>query len=162
MEMNDFKSLLVDQLNDAFCIEKASQSLLPKLQKAAQSNALQDELHAQLITVESNLKKVDSIRASVDVDVSSIDCESVNIIVNKAHLYVDEGLVNDIGILSQLERINQYKSAIYNSAIRFTRELDFIDAQKELQTLANHVYNMMDRLGRLDNDQSDHRAIKNL
>ncbi|WP_084205905.1 DUF892 family protein [Psychroserpens mesophilus] len=162
MMKNDFKPLLIEQLSDALCIEKESELLLPKLQSVTTKESLKDTLQAQLVTVQSSIEKLEALAEIVEVDVLNANCKAVKIIVEKAHDYLEADTVSDAGILSHLERINQYKSAVYNSAIRFARELNNIKLQQELQNLSNHAYNMIDRLGRIDSDQSDERAINSL
>ena len=159
---NDFKPLLVEQLSDALCIEKESELLLPKLQSVTSKESLKDTLQAQLVTVQSSIEKLEAIVKIAEVDVSNANCKAVKSIFEKAHDYLEAGTVSDAGILSHLERINLYKSAVYKSAIRFARELNNIKLQQELQNLSNHAYNMIDRLGRIDSDQSDERAINSL
>lgn len=162
MMKNDYKPLLVEQLSDALCIEKESELLLPKLQSVSTKESLKDTLQAQLVTVQSSIEKLEAIAEIAEVNVSNANCKVVKIIVERAHDYIEADTISDAGILSHLERINQYKSAVYNSAIRFARELNNLKLQRELQNLSNHAYNMIDRLGRIDSDQSDERAINSL
>lgn len=161
MKTDEFKSLLVDQLVDVYCIEKASQRILPKLKKASQDQILQDTLEAQLITTSSNLEHIETASKSLEVDVTEYNCSDLKIIVDKAENYINDGPVNDAGILSQMERINNYKTAIYNSAVRFASALNYTSLSKELQYLNNVTYNMIDRLARINDNQADERAINN-
>lgn len=162
MKENEFKPLLEEQLSDAYCIESESKKIIPKLQEAATDKILEQTLDAQFITSKSNIEQLKKVGQLAEIDVATANCEAIKVVVNKAQQYLDKGPVNDAGILSHIERINNYKSAIYNSAIRFAKEVNYPSIQSELQVLANHTYNIIDRLGRLNNDQSDERAIRNL
>ncbi len=160
--MNEFKPLLVEQLLDAYCIEKESKRILPKLKEASNNQKLQETLEAQLVTTTSNLEHIETASKRIEIDVTKRECDSLKAIVNKAESYIENGPVNDAGILGQMERINSYKTAIYNSAVRYAKELDYTTLSSELQNLTNHTYNMMDRLGRLNDDQADERAINSM
>ncbi len=162
MKENEFKPLLEAQLSDAYCMECESKKILPKLQEAATDANLERTLEAQLITSNSNIEQLEKVCLLAEMDVTIDDCDDLKVVVGKAKQYLDKGPVNDAGILSHIERINNYKSAIYNSAVRFAKEVNHPSIHSELQILANHTYNIIDRLGRLNNDQSDERAIRNL
>ena len=160
--MDKFKDLLAVQLKDIYCLEKESLHLLPELKSAADNNNLKEIIEAQIVTSSSNLNKVIKASKLINVDVQNQECDFLKTVVNKAADYVNNGPLNDAGILAQIERINNYKVAIYKTAVRFSKELDYNKLSLELQNFTNFTYNIIDRFDRFNDVQSDQRAIYKL
>tara|TARA_R110002049_G_scaffold302713_2_gene496066 strand:+ start:7581 stop:8084 length:504 start_codon:yes stop_codon:yes gene_type:complete len=162
IKLEDIEILLNQQLQDLYCLEMVSKDVLPKFKNASSDEALKTTIDAQCITLNANLKHILKLAEEANIKLSNDTCSTLENIVLKSESYLDKGPVNDFGILSHIDRINQYKTAVYNSAVRFAKALNYKKFYKELENIKNYTYNMNDRLARLVDNKSDERLIENL
>jgi len=161
-KLKDIEILLNQQLQDLYCLEMVSKDVLPKLKNASSDEALKTTIDAQYITLNANLKHILELAEEANIQLSYNSCSTLESIVLRSEAYLNQGPVNDFGILSHIDRINQYKTAVYNSAVRFAKTLNYKKLHKELENIKNYTYNMNDRLARLVDNKSDERLIENL
>tara|TARA_R110002049_G_scaffold242357_1_gene416197 strand:- start:36721 stop:37224 length:504 start_codon:yes stop_codon:yes gene_type:complete len=162
IEHKETQILLNQQLQDLYCLELECKDVLPKFKEVSKDENLKATLEAQYITLNSNLDNLEQLAAEEDIELLDEECLSLKGIIHKSEIYLEEGPVNDSGILSHVDRINQYKTAVYNSAVRFAKELNYKKLYKDLENIKNYTYNINDRLARLVDNHSDDRIIENL
>lgn len=154
--------LLNQQINDLYCLETASKNVLPKFKNASVDESLKATLDAQFITLKSNLDFIEKFANQTKIELSYDNCKILRSIIHKSELYLENGPVTDTGILCHMDRINQYKTVVYNSAVRFAKELNYKKLYKDLENIKNYTYNINDRLARLLDSKSDEHIIENL
>lgn len=162
MKSIETQTLLNQQIQDLYFLELESKNVLPKFKKASKDHVLKAALEDQYITLNSNLHDLEQLAKKENIDLLQNECQGLKGIISKSELYLEEGPVSDSGILSHIDRINQYKTAVYNAAVRFAKELNYKALYKDLENITNFTYNINDRLARIADNQSDGHILENL
>lgn len=136
MKLQTLEDLLVKELRDLYSAEKQLIRALPKMAKAANSEALREALQEHLEVTKEQAARLEQIFDQLGISSRGPKCEAMEgLIAEGEELLEQEGApaVMDAGIISAAQRVEHYEMAGYGSARTFARLLGHDEMAETLQ-----------------------------
>ncbi|HTM54114.1 MAG TPA: ferritin-like domain-containing protein [Pirellulales bacterium] len=136
MKLQTLEDLLVKELRDLYSAEKQLIRALPKMAKAANSEALREALQEHLEVTKEQAVRLEQIFDQLGISSRGPKCEAMEgLIAEGEELLEQEGApaVMDAGIISAAQRVEHYEMAGYGSARTFARLLGHDEMAETLQ-----------------------------
>jgi ferritin-like metal-binding protein YciE len=136
VKLQTLEDLLVKELRDLYSAEKQLIRALPKMAKAANSEALREALQEHLEVTKEQAVRLEQIFDQLGISSRGPKCEAMEgLIAEGEELLEQEGApaVMDAGIISAAQRVEHYEMAGYGSARTFARLLGHDEMAETLQ-----------------------------
>jgi len=136
VKLQTLEDLLVKELRDLYSAEKQLIRALPKMAKAANSEALREALQEHLEVTKEQAARLEQIFDQLGISSRGPKCEAMEgLIAEGEELLEQEGApaVMDAGIISAAQRVEHYEMAGYGSARTFARLLGHDEMAETLQ-----------------------------
>lgn len=137
MKLKTLDDLLVKELRDLYSAEKQLIKALPKMARAADSEALRDAITEHLEVTRMQAERLEKIFEMLEVNSRGPKCAAMEGLIEEAsQLLEEEGdpSVIDAGIIGAAQRIEHYEIAGYGVARTFARLLGHDKMADLLQT----------------------------
>ena len=125
-KLNSLEDLLLHELRDLYSAEKQLLKALPKMAKAATSEALKEAFQEHLAVTEKQIERLDEIFTELDKSSRGPKCAAMEGLVEEASELMKEDadeMVMDAGLIAAAQRVEHYEMAGYGCARTFARTL---------------------------------------
>lgn len=140
MSIESLQDLLIDELKDLYSAEKQIVRALPKINKAASSETLQECLSTHLEETKNQVTRLEQAGEICESKMTGKTCAGMKGILEEGPEVIEEtrkGPVRDAGLSSACQRVEHYEIAGYSAAISLAKTLGLGDVAKLLEeTLA--------------------------
>ncbi|PJE37140.1 hypothetical protein CVM52_08545 [Pseudooceanicola lipolyticus] len=127
--------LFLDTLKDVYYAEKKILKSLPKMKRAAQSEALKQAFEKHHAETEGQIERLQQVFDLLDKPARGKTCDAIEGLIDEAEEIIDEFKSSpalDAGLISSAQAVEHYEIARYGTLIRWAEELGMKDAAKLL------------------------------
>ena len=127
--------LFLDTLKDVYYAEKKILKSLPKMKRAAQSEALKQAFEKHHAETEGQIERLQQVFDLLDKPARGKTCDAIEGLIDEAEEIIDEFKSRpalDAGLISSAQAVEHYEIARYGTLIRWAEELGMKDAAKLL------------------------------
>jgi ferritin-like metal-binding protein YciE len=127
-KLNSLDDLLLHELRDLYSAEKQLTRALPKMAKAATSEALKEAFQEHLAVTEKQLERLEEIFTELDKSSRGPKCAAMEGLIEEASELMKEDadpVVLDAGLIAAAQRVEHYEMAGYGCARTFARTLGY-------------------------------------
>jgi ferritin-like metal-binding protein YciE len=127
----ELKDLFLDTLKDIYFAERKILSALPKMAKAAQSDALRAAFEKHHTETEGQIERLEQVFASIDQTPKSKTCDAIMGILEEGKEVMSEykGMpALDAGLLAAAQAVEHYEISRYGSLKCWAMELGYKNA----------------------------------
>jgi ferritin-like metal-binding protein YciE len=133
--------LFVDGIKDIYWAEKHLTKALPKMQKAATSEELQDAFETHLAQTQEQVTRLEEVFELLEEKAQGKKCEAMEGLVKEADSIIedtDEGTATrDVGLILAAQKVEHYEIAAYGGLAQLAKTLGREDISELLEeTLA--------------------------
>jgi ferritin-like metal-binding protein YciE len=135
-KLKSLDDLLLHELRDLYSAEKQLMKALPKMAKAATSEALKEAFQEHLAVTEKQIERLDEIFTELDKSSRGPKCAAMEGLVEEASELMKEDAeetVMDAGLIASAQRVEHYEMAGYGCARTFARTLGYDRIAEMLQ-----------------------------
>ena len=136
MEANRLKHLYVEELKDLYSAETQLVKALPKMAKAATSEALQTAFTEHLEQTKAHVDRLEEIFKSLGESPKGKKCKGMEGLIKEAAETIDEAPAPeelDAGLISQAQRVEHYEIAGYGCVSTYAKLLGEDEAEALLR-----------------------------
>jgi ferritin-like metal-binding protein YciE len=126
MPNESFKKLYVDELKDLYSAENQLVKALPKMAKAASSEALREGFEEHLEQTKGQVQRLETIFQSLNESPKGKKCMGVEGLVKEGAEVMEEDLedaVLDAALIGAAQRVEHYEIAAYGTVREFAKVL---------------------------------------
>jgi ferritin-like metal-binding protein YciE len=127
--------LFLDTLKDIYFAEKKILAALPKMAKAAQSDALRAAFEKHAGETDAQVERLEQVFASIDETAKGKTCDAIMGILEEGKEIMEEykGMpALDAGLLAAAQAVEHYEMSRYGTLKTWATELGYKDAVKLL------------------------------
>jgi ferritin-like metal-binding protein YciE len=136
--METLHDAFLDELRDAYDAEKQLLKALPKLAKAAESDALRTAFETHLQETEGHVDRLEQVFGSLDERVRGKHCDGMAGIIEEGKSVLEEdleGTTLDACLIASAQRAEHYEMAAYGTLVAWARAMGHQDAAGLLQEI---------------------------
>jgi ferritin-like metal-binding protein YciE len=122
MKLETLQDLLVDQLKDIYSAENQLLKALPKMAKAASSDALREAFEIHLAETEKQVERLDQIFERLEVKPGRKKCKAMEGLLEEGKEAISEDaepMVHDAALIAAAQRVEHYEIAAYGCVRTF-------------------------------------------
>lgn len=122
MKLETLQDLLVDQLKDIYSAENQLLKALPKMAKAASSDALREAFESHLTETEKQVERLDQIFERLEVKPGRKKCKAMEGLLEEGKEAISEDaepMVHDAALIAAAQRVEHYEIAAYGCVRTF-------------------------------------------
>ena len=127
-----------DQLKDLYWAEKHLTKALPKMQKAATSEELQEAIENHLAQTEDHISRLEQVFELIGKKPQAKKCEGREGLVKEGESVIEEteegSATRDAGIITAAQKVEHYEISAYGTLVQMAKTLGNDKAAKILQT----------------------------
>jgi ferritin-like metal-binding protein YciE len=139
MKLASMQDLYVEELKDLYSAENQILKALPKMAKAAESQALRSAFEEHEHQTREQVRRLEQIFDKLDTDAKGKVCKGMQGLLAEGDEFIGEKpepQVMDAGLISLAQRVEHYEIAGYGSVRTYAQQLGLQeDAQLLQQTL---------------------------
>jgi ferritin-like metal-binding protein YciE len=133
--------LFVDELKDIYWAEKHLTKALPKLQKAATSEELQEAFETHLEQTIGQIERLEEVFELLEEPPRAKKCEAMEGLVKESQSVIEDTekgtATRDVALIIAAQKVEHYEIAAYGSLVQLAKTLDKNDIADILaETLA--------------------------
>jgi len=136
VKLKTLEDLLIKELKDLYSAEKQIIKALPKMAKAANSDALREALEDHLEVTKEQAARLEQIFETLSISPRGPRCDAMEGLLEEGEELLEEDAapaVRDAGIIAAAQRVEHYEMAGYGTASTFARLLDHNEMADTLQ-----------------------------
>ena len=136
VELNSFKDLFVEQIEDLYDAEQRLTEALPKLADAASSNQLKQAFQQHLGETQGHVSRLESIFREINMDPKRETCAAMKGLISEGDDMIGangDPDVKDAALIAAAQRVEHYEISAYGTARSFARRLGLTQAASLLQ-----------------------------
>lgn len=122
-----FDKLFTDMLKDIYWAEKHLTKALPKMQKAATSEELQEAIENHLEQTKEHINRLEQVFESMGKKAQAKKCDAMEGLVKEGESVIEETedgtMVRDAGIIVSAQKVEHYEIATYGSLVQLARTM---------------------------------------
>jgi ferritin-like metal-binding protein YciE len=130
-----------DQLKDIYWAEKHLTKALPKMQKAATSEELQEAIENHLAQTEEHVSRLEQVFELIGKKPQAKKCDGMEGLVKEGESVIEEtedgSATRDAGIITAAQKVEHYEISAYGTMVQLAKTLGNDKAAKILQTTLN-------------------------
>jgi ferritin-like metal-binding protein YciE len=127
-----------DQLKDLYWAEKHLTKALPKMQKAATSEELQEAIETHLEQTEEHVSRLEQVFELIGKKPQAKKCDGMEGLVKEGETAVKETedgtATRDAGIIMSAQKVEHYEISAYGTLVQLAKTIGNEKAAKILQT----------------------------
>jgi len=138
MAAENLRALFVDELRDIYDAEKQLVKALPKIVKAAESQALKGAFEDHLEITRAHVGRLEEVFKLLNTAARGKKCEGMEGLIEEGNTVIQEmeGSVRDAALIASAQKVEHYEIASYGTLATFAEVLEMDDAKDLLgQTL---------------------------
>jgi Mn-containing catalase len=145
------QELLFDQLRDILHAEKQLTKALPKMAKAARSDALRRLFDTHLDETEIHVERLGEVLKLLGAPARAKPCKGMAGLIEEGEEMIDEGskkedAAADLGLIGAAQRVEHYEMAAYTTARNLALQLNRADVVQILATTLGEEQNAAELL----------------
>jgi ferritin-like metal-binding protein YciE len=155
MQENSLQELYVEQLRDLYNAENQLVKALPKMAKAAQSEALRQGFEHHLEQTKGHVDRLEHIFSAMDESPKGKKCAGMEGLVEEGEEVIKEQSSSDAldaGLIASAQRVEHYEIAAYGAVRSFAELLGENDAVELLQQTLEEEKETDERLTELSKE----------
>jgi ferritin-like metal-binding protein YciE len=121
------EKLFHDQLKDIYWAEKHLTKALPKMQKAATSEELQQAIEDHLAQTEEQVVRLEQVFEQMGKKPQAKKCEGMEGLVKEGESVIEEtedgSATRDVGIIISAQKVEHYEIAAYGSLVTLAKTM---------------------------------------
>ncbi|HRE51045.1 MAG TPA: ferritin-like domain-containing protein [Flavitalea sp.] len=134
------EKFFMDALKDIYWAEKHLTKALPKMKKAATTEALKDAIEEHLEQTEEHVSRLEQVFEMLDKKAQAKKCDAMEGLVKEAESVVEETesgtMTRDVGIIISAQKVEHYEIAAYGGLTQLAHTMGLEDVASVLgQTL---------------------------
>ncbi|GGI25592.1 YciE/YciF ferroxidase family protein [Pedobacter mendelii] len=142
MENSEFHKFFVDELKDIYWAEKHLVKALPKMKKAATSEALAAAFEKHTTETQQHIERLEQVFELLREKATAKKCDAMAGLLEEASGIIgdtDKGtMIRDAGLILAAQKVEHYEIATYGTLRTFAENMGHTDVQNLLQqTLDN-------------------------
>jgi Uncharacterized protein conserved in bacteria len=140
MKLESLKDLYIHELKDLHSAEKQITKALPKMAKAAASDALAGAFREHLDQTQEHVRRLEEILEKHDQSLHGPKCKGMEGLLKEGAEMIDEDAedeVRDAGLISAAQRVEHYEIAGYGCARTYAELLSDGDGASLLEKTLN-------------------------
>ncbi len=148
--LDTLKSLLEDQIKDLYSAENQLLKALPKMAKAASSQALREAFTGHLEETKGHVERIQAIAEMMDIKLGGKKCKAMEgLIAEGAEVLEEEGedAVIDAALIGAAQRVEHYEMAAYTCAAAIAQQLDETEVVAQLEATLQEEEAADEKLG---------------
>ena len=137
-QMETLHDAFLDELRDVYDAEKQLLKALPRMAKAAESDALRGAFETHRQETEGHVDRLEQVFASLDERVRGKHCEGMAGIIEEGKSVMEEdidGTTLDACLIASAQRVEHYEMAAYGTLVAWARVMGHQDAVGLLQQI---------------------------
>ena len=137
-EMETLHDAFLDELRDAYDAEKQLLKALPKMARAAESDALRTAFETHLQETEGHVDRLERVFGTLDERVRGKHCDGMAGIIEEGKSVMEEdfeGTTLDACLIASAQRAEHYEMAAYGTLVAWARAMGHGDAAGLLQQI---------------------------
>jgi ferritin-like metal-binding protein YciE len=142
---NLFHDLLIDGLKDMYWAEKHLVKNLPKLSKAATTDALKNSINEHFHETEEQVKKLERVFELIGEKPQAKKCDAMEGLVSEAASIIEETeketYTRDAGLIMAAQKVEHYEIATYGSLKEFAKTMGHADVVSILEEILEEEKN---------------------
>ena len=154
MQENRLQELYVQQLRDLYSAENQLLKALPKMAKAAQSEALREGFEHHLEQTKGHVDRLEQIFSAMDQSPKGRKCAGMEGLVEEGEEVIEEqssGEALDAGLIAAAQRVEHYEIAGYGTVKNFAELLGDGEAAELLSRTLEEEKQTDEKLTELSN-----------
>jgi ferritin-like metal-binding protein YciE len=137
MKMKTLEDLLAHELKDLYSAEKQLTKALPKMAKAASSDALREAFEGHLEETEEQISRLEQVFEKLELPSRGHKCKAMEGLIEEGKEILEEDMednVRDAALIAAAQRVEHYEIAGYGCARTFAELLGHQEVVELLQT----------------------------
>jgi ferritin-like metal-binding protein YciE len=126
----------MDALQDIYWAEKHLVKSLPKMSKAATSEALKNAFNDHLAATEGQVTRLEEVFKMMDKKPTAKKCEAMAGIVKEGETIIDETeegtMTRDVGLIMAAQKVEHYEISTYGGLVQLAKTLGRTDVANRL------------------------------
>jgi len=135
--MESLRELLVEELSDLYSAEKQLVRALPKMAKAADSEALREAFENHLAETEGQVERLEQVFAELEQKPKRKKCKAMEGLVEEAAEIIGKDMepeLKDAALIGAAQKVEHYEMAGYGTVRAFAESLDLGEVVNLLQS----------------------------
>ena len=136
MPITTLAELFADELKDLYSAETQLTKALPKMAKAAQTDALRKAFEMHLKETEGHVERLEKVCEQLDIKPRGKKCAAMEGLIEEGKELLEEDAeptVLDAGLIGAAQKVEHYEMAGYGTAIAHAKQLGYAQAVSVLQ-----------------------------
>jgi ferritin-like metal-binding protein YciE len=136
MKLSTLRDLLLEELRDLHSAESQLVKALPRMAKAATSEALSEAITAHLEETKGQIERLDQVFEMLGAAPGRKKCKAMEGLIEEGKEVIAEDAdpaVHDAALIASAQRVEHYEIAVYGCARTFARILGEEDVAELLQ-----------------------------
>jgi len=128
--------LFIDELRDSYDAERQLTKALPRLAKAASSEALRDAFESHLEETNGHVDRLEQVFSSLGYEARGKHCEGMAGLIEEGRSVLEDDFdecTTDAGLIAAAQRVEHYEMAAYGTLVAWARLMGYSDAADLLQ-----------------------------
>lgn len=127
----------LDSIKDIYWAEKHLTKALPKMQKAATSEELQQAIETHITQTEEQISRLEEVFQLLDEKPQAKKCEAMEGLIKEGESIIedtDEGsATRDVGIIAAAQKVEHYEIATYGTLVQLAKTMGKDDIAEILE-----------------------------
>jgi ferritin-like metal-binding protein YciE len=171
----DFKSLLIDTLQDTYSAEQQALEVMQDIAEACSSPRLREAFEQHMQETERQVERLEKVAGMLDVELDGEECEAMEGLIAEAEEILDEhdeGPVRDAALIGAAQKMEHYEIAAYGTICAMAKSagmkeiadllhqtlMEEKDADERLTKIAEEEVNPAALRGTAANDPSGRKS----
>jgi ferritin-like metal-binding protein YciE len=136
MPISTMEDLLADELKDLYSAETQLTKALPKMAKAASTDALRKAFEKHLKETEGHVQRLEKVCEQLDIKPRGKKCMGMEGLIEEGKELLEEDAepaVLDAGLIGAAQKVEHYEMAGYGTAIAHAEQLGYSQAVSTLR-----------------------------
>jgi ferritin-like metal-binding protein YciE len=140
VQNTQLEKFFIDSLKDVYWAEKHLTKALPKMQKAATTEQLQQAIEDHTVQTEEHVARLEQVFEMLGKKAQAKKCDGMEGLVKEGESVVEEtedgSMTRDVGIIVSAQKVEHYEIAAYGSLVTLAKTMGHDDVAEILaQTL---------------------------
>lgn len=135
-DLNSFKDLFVNQIEDLYDAENRLTKALPKMADAASTSQLKQAFQHHLTETQGHVSRLETIFRELNLDPKRETCEAMKGLIAEGEEMIKakgDADVKDAALIAAAQRVEHYEISGYGTARAFAKRLGMTQAANLLQ-----------------------------
>ncbi len=135
-DLNSFKDLFVNQIEDLYDAENRLTKALPKMADAATSSQLKQAIQQHLTETQGHVSRLETIFRELNLEPKRETCEAMKGLITEGEEMIKakgDSDVKDAALIAAAQRVEHYEISGYGTARAFAKRLGMTQAANLLQ-----------------------------